>query len=311
MSEKEQELIAMALSESGYFGKARARTIAAYFEDLSDFFGTRAEVLRGLSYATGNKLMSEQEVQDLIQARENHIVDPTKPLADNFIAVISRGFIRRQVEMLRSLKLADMNPNPFLIRSLNLVTPEEVVRLNVYAAVTRSIVTSFGLFVQTMLGSTSDSVERVKSGWDLLKVDRNGRRHWIQVKSGPNDMDKDQIVYWSNQIDRVFEAGDRGYIGMTYGKKDNQTVTIGLLKKYLPDWEMKTLIGKDLWDFLSDDPDLHHRVLDILRSQAVDVLTGDTILQELESCVKNTVDEFTSKYGGGSEGVSRYIDDIF
>lgn len=311
MSEKEQELIALALVESGYFGKGRAIIVSAFFEGVEDFLSVGFAQLKSLTYVSGKPLLKSDELDNILELRKIGLVDPEKPLADNFIAVISRGFTRRQVNMLRTLSLDSLNPNPFLIQSLNLSTPEEVIRLNVYAAATRSIVTSFGLIVQNMIGSTSETVKKLRSGWDLLKTDRDQRKHWIQVKSGPNDMDKDQVIYWSNQIDKVISEGHSGYIGMTYGKRDSQTVTIGLLKKYLPDWEMKTLIGKELWDFLSDDPDLHSRVLKVLREQATIVLNGNNILDELDNCVKRVTEEFLDRYGDGQDGVDRYLDDLF
>ena len=311
VNEQEQELIALVLEESGFFGKAKSRTVSSYFEGLSDFLAAGDRELGSISYVSGRRVLNADDVKNVATVRDIGIIDPGKPLVDNFITVMSRNFIRNQLDRLRGLSLSEMNPNPFLIQSLNLSTPEEVVRFNVYAAVMRSIVTSFGMAVQGMLATTSGSVQKVRSGFDLLKLDKEGRRHWIQVKSGPNDMDKDQVVYWKGEIDKVTAAGDRGYVGITYGKRTNRSVSMGLLKKYLPDWEIKTLVGRELWEFLSDDPGLYARVLEILRTQAVAVLNSSDIMSELDTCVSRVTKEFLSSYGDGPEGVKKYVEDIF
>lgn len=311
MCERERELIALVLAETGIVGKGRANTMSSYFEGTQDFLTAPIEKFQALTFASGRRILNADDIKAITEVRSKRLIKLERPLPDNFIAAISRNFTKRQVDMLRCLTLDSLNPNPFLIQSLNLDTPEEVVRINVYAAATRSIVTSFGLIVQNMLYSTSDTVEKVKSGFDLLKKGQDGSKHWVQVKSGPNDMDKDQVIYWKGLIEEVERRGDRGYIGITYGKKDNKTVTLGLLDKYLPSWEIRTLIGRELWDFLSGDPDLHSRVLSTLKEQAVTVLNGGNIMGELENCVQNVLNEFLGKYGGGKEGVKRYIDDIF
>lgn len=310
MSEREQELIALLLEETGQFSRPRARTISSFFDSLGDLEGATGASLSGLTQHSGKPLLRQGEIAVIRNLTKGQMFDSSKSVTDNFISVISREFTKRQLNMLASLNLESMNPNPFLIQSLNLSTPEEVIRLNVYAAATRSIVTSFGMVVQNMLSVTSESVHKVKSGWDLVKV-KDGVNNWIQVKSGPNDMDKDQIVYWAGQIADVEQAGGKGYIGMTYGKRDNQTVTLSLLKSYLPDQELKTLIGRELWDFLSDDTELHSHVLNILRQEAIRVLNGNNIVGEVEACVRKVTKEFVERYGDGPEGVKKYVDYIF
>ncbi|MGC9107494.1 MAG: PmeII family type II restriction endonuclease [Infirmifilum sp.] len=310
MSEKDKEFIAILLEESKKFNRQRARTVSSFFEDFYDFCSATEETLSDLKQHSQKPLLKKEEIEAIVEIIRSGLIDCSKTLPENFIAAISRNFIKRQLDMIRSLTLYSLNPNPFLIQSLKLSTPEEVIRLNVYAAVTRSIVTSFGLIIENMLAATSESVQKIKSGWDLLKI-KDGIKHWIQVKSGPNDMDKDQIEFWRTKIEEVEERGERGYIGFTYGKKDNNTVTIDLLKQYLPDYEMRTLIGRELWDFLSDDPNMHSKVLDILRQEALRILKDKNIINEVEDCINRLKNEFLEKYGEGYEGVRKYINDIF
>ncbi|MHB1471351.1 MAG: PmeII family type II restriction endonuclease [Thermoplasmataceae archaeon] len=120
---------------------------------------------------------------------------------ENYIRTIAREFTRRQLSNIKSIALDNLNINPLLVRSLNLKTPHEMLEFNIYATVSRSIVASMGYFVQDLLSITSDSVEEVRAGWDMVKHGDDGTNHWIPVKSDPNDMDKDQIVYWLSKIE--------------------------------------------------------------------------------------------------------------
>ncbi len=131
------------------------------------------------------------------------------------------------------------------------------------------------------------------------------------MKSGPNDMDKDQIVFWAQKIAKKINDGDHAYIGVTYGKRDLNTVTIGLMRQLLQGWEQKTLIGRELWDFISDDPEFHSVIIDALRQSAITVLGSRSIYDELEVSSERITNEFTRRFGDGEEGVSSYIEHTF
>lgn len=315
MSEQLHEMLAFVLEHDVGLTKARARSLASHFADVQEFLDSDEKDLTSIKSVSGRKAvrLSEEEVRRILDLKRSGLLSPALSVAENFLAAIGRAFTRRQLEMIRGLSLTNMNPNPFLIKTLNLKTPEEVVRLNVYMFATRSIVTSMGFFIEKLLLSTSDTIEKgpTGSGWDLLKTEPSGQRHWIQVKSGPNDMDKDQIVYWSRKIQEKITEGDRAYIGITYGKRTNNTVTLGLMKQLLPDWEMKTLIGRELWDFLNDNPTYTAELFRTLQESAQRVLNHHSISEELERCIERVKGEFVRIYGDGEEGVVKYISDIF
>ncbi|MEM3193041.1 MAG: PmeII family type II restriction endonuclease [Candidatus Parvarchaeota archaeon] len=311
MSEREIELISMALRDSDAFPRARAYRIAAYFDNLKDFFGASETEMENMKNIKGERILSREDIQKIIAIRAKRLISPDKSFAENYISLVAREFTSRQIKNLRGLSLESFNTNPFLIVSLNLSTPEDVTRFNVYNAATRSIVTSFGNALEYLLLGTSEELGKGRDGWDIVREDKQGKKEWFQIKSGNNDMDADQIRYWTRKIVEVERKGERGYIGMAYGKKDDKTVTMGLLKQYLPDWEARTLIGRDLWSRLSGNPAMHTQVIDILRESAVDVLNGKSMLSELEDCVFRITKEFIEKYGDGEEGVRKYINDLF
>ena len=113
------------------------------------------------------------------------------------------------------------------------------------------------------------------------------------------------------EIQRVESKGDRGYIGMTYGKRDNSTVTLSLMRTYLTDMELRTLIGRELWDFLSGDNKFHERLFDSLRISASKILGSRSIQEEIGKKINDLLLEFTKRYGDGEQGLARYIQSIF
>jgi len=314
MTEKLHEMLAFVLENDAGLTKGKARSLASYFSDVGEFLSVTKESLANVKGIGGRRTinLTEEENSRVIGIRDLGCLDADASVSENFLGAISRAFTKRQMVMIMGLNLANLSPNPLLIKALNIHTPEELVKVNVYMVVTRSIVTSMGFFVEHLLLASSDSIEKGPrgSGWDLVK-EKDGNTHWIQVKSGPNDMDKDQIVYWSEKIAEKINQGDKAYIGMTYGKRTNETVTLGLMKQLLPDWEMKTLVGRELWDFVSDDLTYHNKLFDTLRKSAQQVLQQNSICEEIEKCIERIRQEFVSAYGSGEVGVLRYISSIF
>lgn len=306
-------MLAYVLINDGGLKKGKARTLASYFVDAKDFCSVKAEDIHEVKGVSGRRTLklSNDQVVSVVRIAESGLVDPQKTTTENYLAALCRSFTKTQIEMIRGLDLSKLNPNPFLIKSLNLTTPEECIRFNVYALSTRSIVTSMGFAVEKFLLSSSEGVERGKKPWDIVKTDLDGGRHWIQVKSGPNDMDKDQVLYWSGLINEKLQDGDRAYIGMTYGRRDNETISINHLKKYFSEWEDKTLIGRELWDFVADDPHYHDKLLGVLVDSAREVLSDLSVCEEIDQCIERVTTEFTQKYGDGEDGINTYIRDIF
>jgi len=315
MNEKFHEMLSFILEFDAGLTKGKARTLASFFGNLRDFIDVNEEDLKNVKGIKGKRplILNNNEVENILSINKKGLINGSEDINNNYICAISRAFTKRQVDMIRSLTLDNLNPNPFLIKTLNLKSVEEVIKINIYMATTRSIVTSMGFFIENLLLGSSDSVTKGPrgEGWDLLKIDNKSKKHWVQIKSGPNDMDKDQIVYWAEKIEQKILEGDKAYIGITYGKRSNNTVTFGIMRQLLPDWEMKTLIGRELWDFISDDPHYHQKLFQILQNSSEQILQMNSIYNEIECCIERIINEFTSIYGNGSEGISKYIENIF
>ncbi len=73
----------------------------------------------------------------------NFYIFKLKDFADNYLGAISKNFTLGQVRMLRRPTIKSFNANSFLILSLDLPSPLEIVSLNMYNAVKRFILLSF------------------------------------------------------------------------------------------------------------------------------------------------------------------------
>lgn len=211
----------------------------------------------------------------------------------------------------KNTKLERINMNPFLIRVLNLKTPDEVIRFNVYQAVTRSIVTSMGMSLEYMIGSSGTARMGERGEWYDVVKEAGDLTYWIQVKSGPNNVNRDQIERFNTKFDDTeSKKGNFARLGITYGKRDLNTVSLGLVRKYMKDWEKRLLVGRELWDFVSDEKDYHLQVLNWIDITATDILHQSSIEKEIQKVITDLTDQFEELYGKGEQGVQKYLDSV-
>lgn len=315
MEDQVHDLLAFVLQVECGLTKARATRLAAHFTDVEEFLTATRVQLSSISSVSGRQALrlKDTELVAIVELQESGHLDAALSISENYVAALGRDFTKRQVDRTRGISLANLTPNPFLIASLGLATPADVVHLNVYMLVTRSVVTSMGFLVERLLRAMSPNVGAPPrgTGWDAVHEDEDGRS-WLQVKSGPNDMDKDQVVYWAEKIAEKVGEGDKAYIGITYGKPSMSTITFSHFRQWLPDWELRTLIGRQLWEFVADgDSEAADRVLNSLRRAAQQILQGQSLEGEIISAIERLVEEFETQHGRGVAGVQAYIESIF
>ncbi len=285
--------------------KNKLNVIAAQFSTIRGFKSASISSLNNIRTIEGDtyfRPLTPKEERAII-AFQNEI-DPERTIVQNFIRILTKEFVSRQVYMLSAISIDSFNANPILCSALNLKTPEEFVRYNAYQAIGRSIVTSMGFLVQNLLLYSNeyifDGKEYLEGGrtkWDLV-IDRLGEvKSFLEIKSGFNDMDAAQVKHYADEIRLVEENGNKGYIGITYGKKENVTVTSGLLRSYLDDWDRKTLVGRELWDFISENENYHTILIDNIDSVANIALRNESIVQKIEDRIEELIRVFYSRYG--------------
>jgi hypothetical protein len=214
----------------------------------------------------------------------------------NQIKQIFEKFTSNRVNSIRSLKIVDLNINPFLIRLLtNQMGFNDAHSIVQWLVIQRSMTganTSFGFCLQgiAMLFSEGTGVE----GADLQKT-KDGLHHYIQVKSGPSTMDKDAVQHMSTMLKSVQRRnrGSVAMLGMCYGTREQVMSTV---KKYSDvDW----LIGREFWEFIADEP----TCIDEIYAIAGEVgntfkdAHGQTLAEILEDKITELQQEFEACYG--------------
>jgi len=314
-----QELLEYALINRADIKKPKAKIISTRFGDINTFLEIDPHILKNIEYINGKKSLdlSKDELSNIIELQKSGLLAPALSIAENYISILSADFLDRQVKMLRLLSLKKLNASPILISALRLQTPEQIIKYYVYQSASRSIVTSMGFHVEKLLLISGPDVNVAgengsqRTKWDLVKNKAEQMTAWIEVKSGPNDLDKAQILHYLDLIQAAESNGDLGFIGETYGKRSSDTMTHSLYKQYLPEWNRRTLIGRELWDFVSDDPGFHTKLIKILRNAAEKVLLTKSITEEMDDCISRILTEFNAEYEDTSNPVEAYLDDLW
>ncbi|MHA1798238.1 MAG: PmeII family type II restriction endonuclease [Candidatus Helarchaeota archaeon] len=305
-----QSFLKFILTHECKFSKVKAEKISNQFIDFEEFITFDFKKLKKLKSPSGRQLIriTDEEIEKIDNIIKKGYVLKDLNLKENFIRAIDRDFLNRQLINISSITLEKLNPNPFLGNALNFKKVEDLIEFLVFQRAARSIVTSFGFYFEKLL--ISAGAIKLPKGFDIIKI-INGISHYIQVKSGTSDMDKDQILHWEKLITETELRGNRGYIGMPYGKRDSNAITISLMKSYLPEWENRTLIGKELWDFISGEKNFHLKVLMNLKISASQILNNEYILIKIREAIQRVLQEFYSKFGKNEDNIEKYYKNLF
>jgi hypothetical protein len=104
-------------------------------------------------------------------------------------------------------------------------------------------------------------------------------------------------------MSKVEEDGVRGLFGMTYGNLDSDTVTLGLLSRYVEDWEEKVLIGRKLWDFLAGEEGYAVDIFYRIKSVADNILGRVDIISLIDARVEDIINDYNENY----ENLTEYL----
>lgn len=108
--------------------------------------------------------------------------------------------------------------NPYLVKVLGLSSIDDVIEFYVWQRVGRSVTTSFGSLIEKV----TIRLTGAKKGnwWDLVKENVV----YASVKSGPRDMDVDQVKHFITQAKVLLKKNPEAkpFIALTYGKEHGQ-----------------------------------------------------------------------------------------
>lgn len=216
-------------------------------------------------------------------------------------------FLDRRYDGLRKITLESLDLNPFLLRLMSKTSgidnAEDIVKWVLDQRIERGTVTSFGMLIQKIAKLFSGRGTGVE-GADISK-EKGGKMHYIQVKSGPNTVNKDI----ASEITRLLTSASRRdpgsvpLLGMCYGKESRVN---SIIKNYA---NVDTLIGAKFWEFISDDPNTHKEVFDLMSEVAANhkVAGGKTYSQLYDEKVQELLSGFKSEYGSSGPDMWRKL----
>ena len=285
--------------------KEKFNAIGCHYATLNGFKHASIDDFNNLTTVEGErcfKPLTAKEQQALLQLQNDCDIDIT--LEQNFIKILTKDFIRRQGKAIENITLEGLNANPLLCRALKLNTPNEFVKFYAYSALSRSIVTSMGFLVQDLMLYSNTNVydgknypESYGTKWDVVIEGLDGIRSYIEVKSGPNDLDKTQILSYDRAIKRVLENNEKAFLGITYGKPDGDYVSTSILETYVDNWREKTLIGKELWDYMSNDELYHETLMNTIQETAEAFLGNESLIGKIDNKIASLLIDFDNQYG--------------
>lgn len=285
--------------------KQKFNTIGCYYATINGFKNASIEDFNNLTTIEGERCFSPltpKEQQALLQLQND--CDTNLSLEQNFIKILTKDFVRKQAKVIDNITIEDLNANPLLCRALKLNTPEEFLKFYAYSALSRSIVTSMGFLVQELMLYSNTNVydgknypESYGTKWDVVIEGLDGVRSYIEVKSGPNDLDKTQILAYDRAIKKVLENNEKAFLGITYGKPDGNYVSTSILETYVENWRDKTLIGKDLWDYISNNESYHEILMNTIQETAEAFLGVESLIEKIDNKIKSLLVDFDLNYG--------------
>jgi len=218
--------------------------------------------------------------------------------SDEQIKKLLEKFISRAAKIIDELSAEKMIQesaiNPVLAKALGFTDFRSLSRFYVYQRISRSLVTSFGTYMENLVKIIVDG-EKGK-WWDVTKKTPKVN-FYVSVKSGPRDMNKDQTVEFSRRAKKVMREDPKAlpFIAMGYGKEAWPVIT-GTLRSQGLDPKKHSYVGKDLYRLLSGDKNYYKKLLDFVVNVESKVIGKKTILQLMDNKVNEISKVFEKKY---------------
>jgi len=205
------------------------------------------------------------------------------------------AFLKRRAATIAELHLDDLNINPFMIRllshELNLNDAKSIVEWFLDERMQRGIVTAFGRCLQDIatIFAQGTGVE----GADMIKI-KDNIPYYIQLKSGPNPLDKDACVKATELLlsAQRRHPGSVALFAMSYGHPSQISSQV---KKYIG---VQTMIGQQFWEFISNDPDCAQEIYEVAaRVSTTFRFRQWTLSQLIENKLVELTQAFVDRYG--------------
>lgn len=201
--------------------------------------------------------------------------------------------------IVNTLKLVDPNEfkiNPFLAVYLsNFLTgntsPEGIAKALVYPRVLgTSITTSFGTNIQSFTSNVlGNAFGSTTTGIDIEFIDCvDGRRKYCQIKSGPETINKDDVISIARHFRGVINLArtnslnvtfDDMIVGVIYGRVDQLSAHY---RSITEQHHFPVFVGVDFWYRLTGDINFYHDLIRVIG----DVATASDFRAELDRVIE-------------------------
>ncbi len=293
-----------------HMGPKSRENLSEEFETFTAFYNADTDALQEV------RLVSEQQAERTVALRE--VLAPDEGVEENLLRMLVLNFLKRQRENIDARQsVDDLNLNPYLVSLLNFDSPETLVEFYTYQSIGRSLVTAMGDEFETwatVLGLEATD----QSGFDC-EVTRDGTRYFVQIKSGPNVLNKDMLDRLSSHFDDATEDHPdcECLLGLCYGERSDIS---GKIKKYLPGEDFEHVrIGSEFWEFVTGNPDAEQRLkatidaatesfdqyLAVVESEPLD---DETFADRIDTQIDTLLTEWHNRYGEGVESIDTFLD---
>lgn len=172
-------------------------------------------------------------------------------------------FHQKRIDRIGTLKLNTVlkRKNPYLYKAKNILTSQEIVKGIVDAHISSNEETIFGDWLEGLAIFINQKVYAgVKSGITGidLEFDKDGKRHIVTIKSGPN---------WGNASQIKKMKADFETAAKTLRTSNSQITVVAINgccygKNNIPDrGSYFKLCGQDFWEFISGEIDLYTKLI--------------------------------------------------
>jgi len=156
--------------------------------------------------------------------------------------------------------------------------PESIAKALLYPRVLgTSVTTIFGTGIQKFTNDVLGTFGSTTNGIDIEFVDQiDGHRKYCQLKSGPNTINKDDVVTIAGHFTDVIHlsrtnnlriAHEDLIVGVIYGAPDDLS---NFYKKITRIHHFPVFIGQEFWHRLTGDPDFYDDLLSAIGTVATD-----------------------------------------
>lgn len=208
-------------------------------------------------------------------------------------------FLLRRVQNLERLTLSHLKFNVLLTRvtatMLELETPEALLRSRLAQHLERGSVTAFGTTLQSIAKDLAGEATGV-AGADIM-LTRNGRRHYIQVKSGPDTANQDIAQNISTLLNsaRARDPESICLFGVCYARPDQISP---IVQNQLDQRGVGLKVGRAFWEFISEDPGCLDELLALAATVADQAAPGEvSFAGRVETKLEQLTNEFRARYG--------------